>query len=195
MSLPFSTHTGGLGPMRGDVGSPMTPPTRPCRVAIAHQTGTERRFKHVCLTVRGRNWEVPLARARALVAFASLIALSGCCFIKQLFRYAQAIMIQTSHTAIAHNSKAKIEERLARWIQMVHDRVPGNELALTHEFIALMLGARRPGVTEAIHALAKLALIRNPKPGMIIVLDRIGLEKAAGPFYGVPEKEYARLIG
>ena len=113
---------------------------------------------------------------------------------KLLLRYAQAFMIQTSHTAIA-NAKAKIEERLARWILMVHDRVPGNEMALTHEFTALMLGVRRPGVTEAIHALAKHALIRNPKPGTITVLDRRGLEKAAGPFYGVPEQEYTRLIG
>jgi CRP-like cAMP-binding protein len=113
---------------------------------------------------------------------------------KLLLRYAQAFMIQTSHTAIA-NAKAKVEERLARWILMVHDRVPGNEVALTHEFIGLRLGARRPGVTEAIHALAKHALIRNPKPGMITVLDRIGLEKAAGAYYGVPENEYKRLIG
>lgn len=113
---------------------------------------------------------------------------------KLLLRYAQAFMIQTSHTAIA-NAKAKVEERLARWILMVHDRVPGNEVALTHEFIALMLGTRRPGVTEAIHALAKHALIRNPKPGTITVLDRTGLEKAAGSFYGIPENEYARLIG
>jgi CRP-like cAMP-binding protein len=113
---------------------------------------------------------------------------------KLLLRYAQAFMIQTSHTAIA-NAKAKVEQRLARWILMFHDRVPGNEMALTHEFIALMLGARRPGVTEAIHQLAKQALIRNPRPGTVTVLDRIGLQKTAGGDDGVTENEYKRLIG
>jgi hypothetical protein len=78
---------------------------------------------------------------------------------------------------------------------MVHDRVTRNEVALTHEFIAPMLGARRPGVTEAIHELAKEALIRNPKPGILMVLDRIGPEKAAGLYYDVPESECKRLIG
>jgi CRP-like cAMP-binding protein len=77
-----------------------------------------------------------------------------------VLRYAQVFMIQTSHTAIA-NAKAKIEERLARWLLMAHDRVRANDMALTHEFLALMMGVRRPGVTEAIHALAKHALMRN----------------------------------
>jgi len=111
-----------------------------------------------------------------------------------VLRYAQVFMIQTSHTAIA-NAKAKVEERLARWILMAHDRVRANDMALTHEFLGLMMGVRRPGVTDAIHALAKHALIRNPKAGLITVIDRVGLEKAAGAYYGVPESEYKRLIG
>lgn len=111
-----------------------------------------------------------------------------------LLRYAQAFMIQTNHTAIA-NAKAKIEERLARWLLMAHDRTLGNDIALTHEFLALMLGVRRPGVTDAIHALQKRALIHNKKPALVTVIDRVGLERAAGPYYGVPESEYKRLIG
>jgi CRP-like cAMP-binding protein len=111
-----------------------------------------------------------------------------------LLKYAQAFMVQTNHTAIA-NAKAKVEERLARWLLMAHDRVPTNDIALTHDFLALMLAVRRPGVTEAIHALQKRKLIYNRKPGCLTVIDRIGLEKAAGPFYGVPEREYKRLIG
>ena len=111
-----------------------------------------------------------------------------------VLRYAQAFMIQTSHTAIA-NAKGKVEERLARWVLMAHDRVSENDIVLTHEFLALMLGVRRPGVTEAIHALAKHAVIRNSKTSLITVIDRVGLEKFAGAFYGVPEREYKRLIG
>ena len=65
-----------------------------------------------------------------------------------LLHFAQAFMVQTAHTAAA-NARAKLEERLARWLLMAHDRVDGDELSLTHEFLALMLGVRRPGVTVA----------------------------------------------
>src|SRR5581483_3880969 len=63
-----------------------------------------------------------------------------------LLKFAQALMVQTAHTAIA-NARGKLEERLARWLLMAHDRVEGDELPLTHYFLALMLGVRRPGVT------------------------------------------------
>ncbi len=66
------------------------------------------------------------------------------CFL----HFAQAFMVQAAHTAVA-NGRGKLEERLARWLLMAHDRVEGNELPLTHEFIALMLNVRRAGVTEA----------------------------------------------
>ena len=61
-------------------------------------------------------------------------------------------MVQTVHTAIA-NARGKIEQRLARWLLMAHDRIDGDELPLTHEFLALMLGVRRPGVTESVASL------------------------------------------
>lgn len=115
--------------------------------------------------------------------------------MRRLFmKFAQTFMIQTSHTAIS-NAKAKLEVRLARWILMAHDRLRSPTVPLTHEFLALMLGVRRPGVTEAVHALAKSGLIRNPKSGVLHVLDRKGLEKIAGCFYGGPEEQYKRLIG
>ncbi len=116
-------------------------------------------------------------------------------FMRALFlKYAQAFMIQTNHTAVS-NARGKLDERLARWILMAHDRLPGNDIRLTHEFLAVMLGVRRAGVTEAVHVLATRGLIRNDKPGLIELLDRAGLEKTAGSFYGGPEREYKRLIG
>lgn len=110
-----------------------------------------------------------------------------------LSRYAYAFMVQTAATA-AVNAKGSIEERLARWVLMAHDRGDGDEIPLTHEFLALMLGTRRPGVTEGIHALAKQGLIRGNR-GIIAVVDREGLVERAGRFYGEPESEYDRLIG
>jgi CRP-like cAMP-binding protein len=109
-----------------------------------------------------------------------------------LLKYVQAFMVQTAHTAIA-NARAKLDVRLARWVLMAHDRVAGNKLSLTHEFLSLMLGVRRAGVTEALHILESRKLIKSRR-GEIIVLNRRGIEKSAGNFYGVPEAEYRRLF-
>ncbi|MEA2903406.1 MAG: hypothetical protein QOI12_793 [Alphaproteobacteria bacterium] len=109
-----------------------------------------------------------------------------------LLKHVQAFMVQTAHTAIA-NARARLDERLARWLLMAHDRVTGNKLALTHEFLSLMLGVRRAGVTEAVQSLQAQNLI-EARRGEITVLDRKGIEKIAGSFYGVPEAEYRRLI-
>jgi CRP-like cAMP-binding protein len=110
-----------------------------------------------------------------------------------LLKYAQVFMIQTAHTAIA-NARAKLDERLARWILMAHDRLDGASLPLTHEFLSLMLGVRRPGITVALGALETRKLIQAGR-GAIVVLNRKGIERKAGIFYGTPEAEYRRLIG
>jgi CRP-like cAMP-binding protein len=110
-----------------------------------------------------------------------------------LLRYVQAFTIQTSHTALSNGSH-KIEERLARWLLMCHDRLDGDDLPLTHEFIALMLGVRRVGVTEALNILEERGIVRGER-GNIVLLDRARLEETAGDSYGVPEAEYHRLIG
>jgi CRP-like cAMP-binding protein len=108
-------------------------------------------------------------------------------------RFAQSFMVQIAHTAVA-NANAPVEQRLARWLLMAHDRVGGDEINLTHEFLALMLGTRRPGVTEALHALTQRGLIRTKRKAVVLV-DRAGLEQQAGRYYGVPEAEYHRMIG
>ena len=98
--------------------------------------------------------------------------------LRELFlKFAQAFMIQTAHTAIA-NACSKLDERLARWILMADDRVDGHKLSLTHEFLSLMLGVRRAGVTEALRVLERQELIRS-KRGEIVVLDRKGIERSA----------------
>lgn len=106
--------------------------------------------------------------------------------------FAQAFHIQTAETAVA-NARATVEERLARWLLMAQDRIGGDEVGLTHEFLALMMGARRPGVTEAMHDLERKELVEGAR-GKVIVINRTGLMKCAGTFYGVPEAELTRLM-
>jgi len=107
--------------------------------------------------------------------------------------FAQAFMVQTAHTAAA-NARGKLEERLARWLLMAHDRVDGDELSLTHEFLSLMLGVRRPGVTVAFGLLEQKGLVSTQR-GLIVIDDRAGLKELADGFYGVPEAESLRLTG
>ena len=109
-----------------------------------------------------------------------------------LLRYTHAFTVQTSQTALV-NGRAKIEARLARWLLMAHDRFDQAPFPFTHHFIAMMLGVRRPGVTDALHVLEGHRLIKARR-GQITVVDRKGLEAFADPSYGVPEAEYARLV-
>jgi CRP-like cAMP-binding protein len=110
-----------------------------------------------------------------------------------LLGFVQSFMIQGAHTAIS-NSSSKLEERLARWLLMAHDRIDGDELPLIHEFLARMLGVRRAGVTVAVNSLEARGMIKATR-GHISIVDREGLEELADASYGVPEAEYARLIG
>ena len=110
-----------------------------------------------------------------------------------LLRYVNVFMVQGSQTALA-NGRGRLDERLARWLLMWHDRVLADELIITHEFLALLLGVRRQGVTVALHELEGKGLIRSTR-AHVRVLDRDGLQKAANGFYGIPEAEYDRAIG
>ena len=98
-----------------------------------------------------------------------------------MLRYAHAFLAQTTTTALA-NGRSKIEERLARWLLMADDRIDGDELPLTHEFLGLMLGTHRPGVTIAVQALEKAGLITTRRSHITIV-DRKGLEKSSNGTY------------
>jgi CRP-like cAMP-binding protein len=107
-------------------------------------------------------------------------------------RYTHVFMIQAASTVYA-NSAFTIEQRLARWLLMCHDRSRDDELLLTHEFLAVMLCVRRPGVTVATHVLEGIGAIRA-KRGLIIIRDRAKLIDITGDSYGVAEAEYERVF-
>ena len=100
---------------------------------------------------------------------------------RAMLRYAHAFLLQTTTTALA-NGRSKIEERAARWLLMADDRIDGDDLPLTHEFLGLMLGTHRPGVTIALQALEKAGLITTRR-SHITIIDRKGLEKSSNGTY------------
>ena len=113
--------------------------------------------------------------------------------LRTLFqKSAQGFMIQISHTALA-NGRAKLEQRLARWLLMAHDRTTSDAVPLTHEFLAVMLGVRRAGVTVAIHGFERRGLVTTRR-GQLTIVNRAGIEQVAGSFYGTPEAELKRLL-
>jgi CRP-like cAMP-binding protein len=107
-------------------------------------------------------------------------------------RFVHVFMIQSSHAAIAAG-RARIDERLARGLLMWQDRIRQSEWHVTHEFLALLMGVRRQGVTVALHDLEGKKLIRSVR-NRVQLLDRAGLESTANGFYGAPEDEYRRLF-
>ena len=109
-----------------------------------------------------------------------------------LGRYVQSLIVQAGQTVYA-NADYNVEARLARWILMTHDRLRTDELPLTHDFMAMMLGVRRPGVTTSIHILEGAGMIKA-KRGRMTVLDREKLMELAGDSYGPAEAEYERLF-
>ncbi|MGI4950756.1 MAG: Crp/Fnr family transcriptional regulator [Janthinobacterium lividum] len=110
-----------------------------------------------------------------------------------LLRYVQTFITQVSQSALA-NAQFNIGQRLARWILMIHDRVGGDYVTLTHEFLAGMLGVGRTGITLALHELERLGTISMARK-RINILDRSKLETMTSSYYGFAEAEYHRLIG
>jgi CRP-like cAMP-binding protein len=109
-----------------------------------------------------------------------------------LLRYTQALITQMAQTAVC-NRHHSLDQQLCRWLLLSLDRLQGNELVMTQELIANMLGVRREGVTEGALKLQKAGLIRYAR-GRITVLDRHGLEKRSCECYAVVKKEYSRLL-
>ncbi|MBD3884817.1 Crp/Fnr family transcriptional regulator [Phormidium tenue FACHB-886] len=110
-----------------------------------------------------------------------------------MLRYTQAFIAQISQTT-ACNSLHRIDQRLARWLLEVHDRVEGDELTLTQEFIADMLGVRRAGVTQTAQKLQEKGVIGYHR-GDIHILDRTGLEGCSCECFHMLKEEYDRLLG
>lgn len=103
------------------------------------------------------------------------------------------IMMQVASTALA-DGRYNVEQRTARWLLMAQDRLRCDELLLTHEFLALMLGVRRSSVTNALHVVEGTGAIRATR-SLVTVRDRDALQRLAGASYGLSEQEYRRVLG
>jgi len=112
--------------------------------------------------------------------------------LRLLLRYTQALITQMAQTAVCNRHHA-LEQQLCRWLLLSLDRLESDELAMTQELIANMLGVRREGVTEAAGKLQRAGLIRYSR-GHIQVLDRPGLERSVCECYAVVKKEFDRLL-
>jgi CRP-like cAMP-binding protein len=117
----------------------------------------------------------------------------GAALVRVLHRYTQALMTQLSQS-VACNRLHSLQERCARWLLTTHDRAKADEFPMTHEFLALMLGTRRPSISVAAAVLQKSGAIRYVHGG-ITVLDRAGLEAAACECYGVVQEQFDELLG
>jgi CRP-like cAMP-binding protein len=111
----------------------------------------------------------------------------------RLLRYMQALYTQVSQTAVC-NGHHGLEERLARWILMAHDRAEGDQFPMTHEFMAMMLGVRRSGVTVTASTLKQAGLISYAS-GRITILDRPAMEATACECYGIVQGYFEQLVG
>ena len=109
-----------------------------------------------------------------------------------LLRYTQALITQMGQTAVC-NRHHSLDQQLCRWLLLSHDRLHSNDLVMTQELIANMLGVRREGVTEAAGNLQQVGLIKYQR-GHITVLDRAGLERRVCECYAVVKREYDRLL-
>ncbi|PWC27025.1 hypothetical protein CR165_19985 [Pseudoroseomonas aestuarii] len=110
-----------------------------------------------------------------------------------LLRYALVHHGQVARSG-ACNGRHHTEDRLARWLLMAHDRAEGDEFPMTHEFLSMMLGVRRAGVTVAARVLQKAQFIRYER-GCMEVTDRPGLESASCECYGIQRRALDRLFG
>jgi CRP-like cAMP-binding protein len=133
------------------------------------------------IQVEGAALRLPVSSLQAALADApSLLPL--------ILRYIDSYHFQVSQTA-ACNGRHDIEQRLARWILMTDDRVGGHDFPIRHEFMSMMLGVQRPGVSIALAALRRAGLVQHEK-GSMHVLDRTRLEKAACECYELVRKRF-----
>ena len=147
--------------------------------------GIDRSPSETFMQIRGAGFRIGVERLREAMAQSPTLT-------PILLMFVHVFMVQTASTVLA-NGRANIPERLARWLLMARDRVEGDGIALTHEFLATMLGVNRPGVTIALREFERRGLI-DGRRGVITILDRSALEKEANGYYGVAEAEFQRLF-
>jgi CRP-like cAMP-binding protein len=117
----------------------------------------------------------------------------GGVFQEVLLRYAQALLTQIGQTAVC-NMRHTITQRMCRWLLLALDRVPGDEVRMTQEFLAQMLAVRRPSVTEVARRMQTAGLIRCGR-GYITIVNRREVEARVCECYATVEKEFTRLLG
>lgn len=137
------------------------------------------------MQVGGRGYAIDAAELRRCMAASPSLT-------QVLLKFVQSFLMQVSATATTR-ARGRLDERLARWLLMAHDRGENDVITLTHEFLAMMLAVRRAGVTESINALVARGLVRTMR-GSVRIIDRTGLERYAGALYGTAEVEYRRLF-
>jgi CRP-like cAMP-binding protein len=147
--------------------------------------GSDRSPSETYMQIHGTGYRLSADRLREAMARSPTLT-------PILLRFVHVFMVQTASTVLA-NGRGNIGERLARWLLMARDRVDGESVALTHEFLATMLGVRRPGVTVALREFERRGFIDGGR-GVITLLDRSALETAANGYYGVAEAEFHRLF-
>ena len=111
---------------------------------------------------------------------------------QRLVRYNEALHVQIMQTAVC-NAHHGLEQRLARWLLLAHDRIDGDELPLTQDFMATMLGVYRPSITVTAGILQRAGLIRY-STGRVTIVDRAGLEASACECYGITRRRVAALM-
>jgi len=147
--------------------------------------GIERPVHETFIQTAGHGWRITSEKLKAAMERSPSLQ-------RILLRYVHTLVTQMAFTSLA-NGRFKFEVRLARWLLMADDRAGGEAIQLTHEFLALMLGARRAGVTNALSDFQKRGILSVARAS-ITIRNRRALEDAANGSYGVPEAEYNRLF-
>jgi CRP-like cAMP-binding protein len=142
--------------------------------------GNDRSPNETFIQVAGNGLRISANKLRDAIAKSRSLELA-------LLSFVHSFLNQTANTALS-NGTATLEERLARWLLMSSDRLRGDEVPLTHEFLSLMLGARRAGVTVGLHYLEGRGVISLARK-QIVITDRKGLKAAANGTYHEPESD------
>lgn len=148
--------------------------------------GDDRAPTSVYIQVPGAGLRMPAARFGAELARSASMR-------KVMLRYAHALFNQVAQSA-ACNHFHTLQQRCCRWMLMTHDRMHSNEFLLTQEFLAMMLGVQRTGVSAAAGELQRAGLIRYSR-GVVTILDRRGLRQRSCECYGTSKREFDRLLG
>jgi CRP-like cAMP-binding protein len=149
-------------------------------------TGSDWALEAVICQIPGETLKLPLPRFMAAIQGETVLR-------RVVYRYFQYYLAQVSQS-VACNRLHTTEERFAKWMLMNHDRVPGDEINITQEFLADMLGVHRPSVSLIARGFQQLGLIKYSR-GVVTILDRQGMEEASCECYAAVRKQYERALG